>query len=127
MLKGWSASCLLRLLPISLALPPQTVEIPLTRLDTATAETFRQQCLDAVAGRAQVVGINLSTVDFIDSKGLGALVSCSKQIQALGGKPFLVAPQPQIVVLLETVAIHRLIPIYTKREHFEQGLPPDRA
>jgi anti-anti-sigma factor len=58
--------------------PPQTVEIPLTRLDAATAETFRQQCLDAVAGQAQVVGINLSTVEFLDSKGLGALVSCSK-------------------------------------------------
>jgi anti-sigma B factor antagonist len=105
--------------------PPQTLEIPLTRLDTATAETFKQQCLDLVAGQAQVVGIDLSTVDFMDSRGLGALVSCSKQIQALGGKTFLVAPQPQILVLLETVAIHRFIPIYTKREHFEQGLEPD--
>ncbi|WP_448381010.1 STAS domain-containing protein [Gloeomargarita sp.] len=106
--------------------PPQTVEIPLTRLDTATAELFTQQCLDLVAGQAWIVGINLSTVDFMDSKGLGALVSCSKKIQALGGQPFLVAPQPQILVLLEAVAIHRFIPIYLKQEHFEQGLPPDR-
>ncbi len=105
--------------------PPQTLEIPLTRLDTARAETFKQQCIDLVAGQARVVGINLSTVDFMDSKGLGALVSCSKHIQALGGKTFLVAPQPQILVLLETVAIHRFIPIYTKREFFEQGLEPD--
>ncbi|MEN9234045.1 MAG: STAS domain-containing protein [Gloeomargarita sp. DG02_3_bins_56] len=105
--------------------PPQTLEIPLTRLDTATAEAFKQQCLDLVNGQARWVGINLSTVDFMDSKGLGALVSCSKKIQALGGKVFLVAPQPQILVLLETVAIHRFIPIYTKREHFEQGLEPD--
>lgn len=105
--------------------PPQAVEIPLTRLDTATAETFKQQCLDLVNGQPCYVGINLSTVDFMDSKGLGALVTCSKQIQALGGKTFLVAPQPQILVLLETVAIHRFIPIYTKREHFEQGLKPD--
>ncbi|MCS7031052.1 MAG: STAS domain-containing protein [Gloeomargarita sp. SKYG116] len=106
--------------------PPQPIDIPLTRLDTSTAETFKKQCLDCLGGQSKVVGINLSAVDFMDSRGLGALVSCSKQVQALGGQVFLVAPQPQILVLLETVALHRFIPIYLKREHFEQNLDPDR-
>ncbi|MCS6781776.1 MAG: STAS domain-containing protein [Gloeomargarita sp. SKYBB_i_bin120] len=107
--------------------PPQFVEIPLTRLDGSTAELFKTQCLACCNGQGYLVGVNLSAVDFIDSSGLGALVSCSKQLQATGNQMALVAPQPRILVLLETVAVYRFIPIYTKREHFEQGLDPDRS
>ncbi|MEN9228035.1 MAG: STAS domain-containing protein [Gloeomargarita sp. HHBFW_bins_205] len=110
-----------------LVTPVTPVGLPLTRLDTATAETFKQQCLAHLNGQPKIVGIDLSAVGFMDSRGLGALVSCSKQIQGLGGQVFLVAPQPQILVLLETVAIHRFIPIYLKKEDFARGLEPDRS
>jgi anti-sigma B factor antagonist len=55
-----------------------------TRLDASRAPAFRDELLRQIdAGHAQIV-LDLSSTDFMDSSGLGALVSAVKRIGSRG-------------------------------------------
>jgi len=56
---------------------------PVKRLDAAVAPAFKQQVVALVQGGEKRLVVDLSGVDFLDSSGLGALVSVLK---ALGGQ-----------------------------------------
>lgn len=49
-----------------------------TRLDAAIATAFKDQMRQALAAGGSVVALDLSRVDFMDSSGLGALISVLK-------------------------------------------------
>jgi anti-sigma B factor antagonist len=54
------------------------------RIDASTATEFKQKMSDWIdAGNRKIV-LNLSEVDFIDSSGLGAIVSSLKKISGEG-------------------------------------------
>jgi anti-sigma B factor antagonist len=53
------------------------------RLDAAVAPAFKQEVVEVVRNGEQCLVIDLSRVTFVDSSGLGALVSILK---ALGGQ-----------------------------------------
>ena len=54
------------------------------RLDAAQAEPFRKHVLAEIeAGQSQFI-VDLDTVTFMDSSGLGALVACLKQLAGKG-------------------------------------------
>lgn len=52
------------------------------RIDAASAIKFKDEMRAAVEGPQERVLLNLSLVDFIDSSGLGAIVSAMKQLGA---------------------------------------------
>ncbi len=61
------------------------VRVDERRIDASKAPAFKDEmtrCIDA--GQNQIV-LDLSHVDFIDSSGLGALVSCLKRLGPRGG------------------------------------------
>jgi anti-sigma B factor antagonist len=60
------------------------VRVAEKRIDASKAPVFKDEiakCIDA--GQSQIV-LDLSGVDFIDSSGLGALVSCLKRLGPRG-------------------------------------------
>ena len=59
------------------------VEPTARRLDAAVAPSFKQQVVALVQGGQARIVVDLRRVDFLDSSGLGALVSILK---ALGGQ-----------------------------------------
>ena len=59
------------------------VEPAARRLDAAVAPAFKQRVVDLVQAGEKRIVVDLSRVDFLDSSGLGALVSVLK---ALGGQ-----------------------------------------
>ncbi|MGY0219187.1 STAS domain-containing protein [Endozoicomonadaceae bacterium StTr2] len=60
------------------------VKVTDMRLDAAQAEPFRKHVLTEIdAGQSQFV-IDLESVIFMDSSGLGALVACLKQLGGQG-------------------------------------------
>jgi anti-sigma B factor antagonist len=66
------------------------------RLDASAAADFKGKVVDLInAGNNRIV-LNLTQVDFIDSSGLGAIVSCLK---TLGGNGDLVISGVQATVM----------------------------
>jgi anti-sigma B factor antagonist len=59
------------------------VELSTKRLDASVAPLFKEQLLEIVRGGERRIVIDLSEVTFVDSSGLGAMVSVLK---ALGGQ-----------------------------------------
>jgi anti-sigma B factor antagonist len=83
-------------------------------IDTTTIRQFRRDLDDAVAGIATLV-VDLAHVRFIDSSGLGALLSAQRRLAAAGGDLRLCELTPQVRTLFELVRLHRVFDIANTR------------
>ena len=77
-----------------------------TRLDAVAARDFRPGAVEAAKGRSLVILI-LEDVAFIDSTGLGCLVSILKAVTS-GGQVRLVGIQPSVRALLALTRLDRV-------------------
>jgi anti-sigma B factor antagonist len=53
----------------------------------------------------------MSNTTFLDSSGLGALLSFHKLMTARGGKMRVINPRPAVVQIIELTRVHRIIEI----------------
>ena len=94
---------------------PATVVRPLAdRLDIEVASDFRSMLLSLIEqGNRQLV-VDLNDVTFIDSSGLGALVSALKTIKRTDGTGDvrLARVQPPVISLLEIIRLNRVFTTY---------------
>lgn len=60
------------------------------------------------AGHVRIV-IDLSGTEFIDSSGLGALVSCLKKARQAGGDLRIAGPTPHVQTVLELTNLDRVL------------------
>ena len=80
------------------------------RLDVGVAGHFKGALLDLIEhGKGNLV-VNLNAVDFIDSAGLGALLSALKRLKQSGqqGDIRLAHVKPPVQLLLELIRMHRV-------------------
>ena len=85
------------------------------RVDLQVAGEFRTALLDVIdAGHHRLV-IDMGDVHFVDSSGLGALVSALKTLRLLKreGDIRLANVQPPVVALLEIIRLHRVFSSYS--------------
>jgi anti-sigma B factor antagonist len=85
-----------------------------SRLDVEVAARFRAELLELIAqGRRQLV-IDLQEVAFVDSSGLGAMVSALKTIKRAtpAGDVRLARAQSAVVSLLEIIRLNRVLAAY---------------
>ena len=93
------------------------------RLDIAVASDFRNALLDLIENGRRNLVVDLKTVSFIDSSGLGALVSALKTLKANGGKGDvrLAHVQEPVVALLEIIRLNRVFSTYPSVENAVQS------
>ncbi len=60
--------------------------------------------------------LDLSAVEFLDSSGLGILLSCLRQLTSSGGQMKLTGVSKPVRAILELVRFHRIIDIYNDRD-----------
>jgi len=65
--------------------------------------------------------INLKSVSYIDSSGLGVLLGRYKRLAASGGRVSLVAPMPQVKKILELSGLLRIMGEYRSEEEAVAG------
>ena len=84
------------------------------RLDAEVAGDFRAALLELVEGGKGNLVVNLNGVDFIDSSGLGALVSALKRLKQSGqqGDIRLAHVKPPVQSVLEIIRLHRVFSRY---------------
>jgi anti-sigma B factor antagonist len=84
-------------------------------LDVTQAVAFKQQMVQVATQGEKRVVLDLSTVAFMDSSGLGAIISCMK---ALGrdGELVLCGAQSGVQMLLNLTRMDRVIRLFPDRE-----------
>lgn len=91
------------------------------RLDSNnTAELKRD--LASLLETNSVVVFDLNRLQFVDSSGLGAILTCLRELNAHGGKLALCAMSKQVRALFELVRMHRVLDIYDTREEALRAL-----
>lgn len=81
-------------------------------IDIYTAPALRERLSELKATGVTHVVLDTSGVTFLDSSGLGVLVSAQKRLRGHGGTIALVAAQERIVQLFRLTGLIRLFPPY---------------
>lgn len=80
-------------------------------LDVATSPTLREQLIRLVGeGRNRLV-LALDGVDFLDSTGLGTIISALKRVRTHDGDLRLVCSQARITRLFEITGLDKAVPL----------------
>jgi len=85
------------------------------RLDASSAKDVKEK-VSSLSRENQVnLVIDMAGVDFIDSSGLGSLVSSLRTVNKLGGDIKISALQDQVRSVFELTRLHRIFGIYDDR------------
>lgn len=92
------------------------------RLDAAAAPTFKEQLTEAIAQGNVRLALHIAHVSFMDSTGLGALVSALKAARRANGDISIIAPSPQVQKLFKLTAMDRVFRIFQSPDEALQQL-----
>lgn len=73
------------------------------------------------AGQAKIV-FDLSKLDYLDSTGIGIVVTCSGKADAAGGQLRLACLQPKVADLMRVTKLNRIMTFYPTVNDALQGL-----
>src|SRR5438105_2331445 len=89
---------------------------PQGRLDAGTAGVFRAEVRDLLdAGAARIV-LDMSEVSFLDSGGIGGIISGVRLVRKAGGDLRIARPSPQANMVLELTSLNKVLPVYSSLE-----------
>lgn len=94
--------------------------VPVEELDASNTSEFKRDIAPVLESNKQVV-IDLSRTRFIDSSGLGAMLSCLRQLSAKAGDLKLCGLSKQVQATFELVRMHRIFDIFSTREQAVQA------
>lgn len=97
-----------------------TVCRPVGELDAYTVNEFRE-ALGAVASSPRLL-IDLSSVPFMDSAGLGALIGGIRRTREAGGEVAVACSRPTLTRLLHTTGFDRIVPVTETMEAAAKAL-----
>jgi anti-sigma B factor antagonist len=73
-------------------------------LDAGNAKEFKAD-MSPILEKSSKVVFDMSSVNFLDSSGCGALLSCLRQVNTAGGR-----------TLFELIRMHRIVEMYDTKE-----------
>lgn len=82
------------------------------RLDAKAANDIKEKMYALEFGKDGKVLLNLSGVSFIDSSGLGLVVSTFRRLREQGGDLVLCGLTPPVRTIFELTRLHRVFDIY---------------
>jgi anti-sigma B factor antagonist len=85
-------------------------------VDVYTAPRLRERLIELVDGGARHVVVDLGTVEFLDSTGLGVLVGAHKRLRAVGGTLGLVCTREPLLKIFRITALDQVFPLYDSVE-----------
>lgn len=86
-----------------------------TELDASNCVEFKRDISPVLEGGGKVV-LDLSRIGFVDSSGLGAILSCLRQLTAKGGVLKLCGMSHPVQASFELVRMHKIFDIFGNRE-----------
>src|SRR5664279_2502750 len=89
--------------------------VPVDELDAGNAPEFKRDIAPVLQANTKLV-LDLSRLRFVDSSGLGAILSCLRQLSAKNGDLKLCGLSKQVRAAFELVRMHRVFDIAGTRE-----------
>lgn len=89
--------------------------VPVDELDASNSGEFKRDIAPLLQSHSRVV-LDLSQLNFVDSSGLGAMLSCLRQLSSKGGDLKLCCMSKPVRALFELVRMHRIFDIYDTKE-----------
>jgi len=89
--------------------------VPVDELDASNSAELKRDIAPVLEGNTRVV-IDLVRLRFVDSSGLGAMLSCLRQLSAKGGDLKLCCMSKQVRAAFELVRMHRIFDVFNTRE-----------
>jgi anti-sigma B factor antagonist len=86
------------------------------RLDAASVKYFKDTVASLVKKEIKNIVVDMKEVEFVDSSGLGSLVSCLRIVNNKDGDIRLASLQNQIRGLIELTRMHRVFQIFDDTE-----------
>lgn len=86
-----------------------TVHVP--RLDSASSRDFKKACDELWRPDVESLAIDLRGVEFLDSSGVGALLSVYKKLPPDKPSVKLLHVQPAVQTVIELLRLHRIFTI----------------
>lgn len=84
-------------------------------LDASNSDEFKKDIAQTIGNHRKVI-INMETVGFMDSAGLGAILSAFKKVRADGGTFRIFGLSKEVKALFQLVRMQRLFDIYEDKE-----------
>ena len=89
-------------------------------IDHHSASALREELDDTfLAARANIIELDLATVDFMDSSGLGVIMGRKSTADSIGAEFKLVNPTPRIARIIELAGLGKVVTIIYKNN--EEG------
>jgi anti-sigma B factor antagonist len=89
--------------------------LPGTFLDASNATALKHQ-VAALVERSSRLVLDLSAVEFMDSSGCGAILTCLHKINSVTGKMAVCGVTRPVHALFEMVRMNRILDIHDSRE-----------
>jgi anti-sigma B factor antagonist len=86
------------------------------RLNMASASHLREAVTSIVDSGRTRIAMDMSEVDFLDSSGLGAIISALKTTRQAGGDLRIAAPSAQAKLVLQLTNLDRVLTAYDAAE-----------
>ncbi len=87
-------------------------------LDGIRGNELRREVGDIVASGSEILLLDMKDVKFIDSSGLGALVSAMQMVRNANGKLFVCSISDQVRMLFELTKMDRIFQIFADQDEF---------
>lgn len=81
------------------------------RVDATNSDRFYADLDSLASGRDKVV-LNMKQITFVDSSGLGRILSFAREIHKNNGTLFLSNVAPTVRILFKAVRLDKIVPIY---------------
>ncbi len=89
--------------------------VPVEELDASNSGEFKRDIAPVLEKNLKLV-LDLGQLRFVDSSGLGAMLSCLRQLSAKSGDLKLCGMSKQVRALFELVRMHRIFDIYNSKD-----------
>jgi anti-sigma B factor antagonist len=89
-------------------------------LDGPRTQEIRDCINQAIEQGAETILVDLKDVTFMDSSGLGALVTSLKDVRAAGGKLCICSVNEQVKILFELTSMDRVFEIFRDQSDFQR-------
>lgn len=94
--------------------------VPVEELDASNSSEFKRDIAPVLQAQKKLV-LDLTQLRFVDSSGLGAMLSCLRQLTGKGGDLKLCCMSKQVRSLFELVRMHRIFDIYDTKQQALQA------
>jgi anti-anti-sigma factor len=89
-------------------------------LDGVSVNQLRREISDIVESGANIVLVDFQDVTFMNSSGLGALVSTLKVVRSAEAELFICSLSDQVKIIFQLTKMDRVFKTFANRDEFEQ-------